>query len=180
MGTIRLLAISVLLLCPLFAQSQQLQLKAETAKAPEMILDHYVQLRLGNADWKDYSAFITWPDEPSWDCKWVTEKYDIKPAKRAVKGRIIIPVVFKRVGLFCYDLEFSPGPKDVTVNYELVKRPNGWKIDAPIPDYPDISADVLKKSLAARAENPGESPERRAQFAATLRKLSDSLAHQHR
>lgn len=32
-------------------------------------LNRYVQLRLEAADWKEYSKLITWPDEPSWDCK---------------------------------------------------------------------------------------------------------------
>ncbi len=152
--------------------------KAESSDAPEKALNRYLQLRLQDADWKAYSALITWPDEPSWDCKWVAEKYEIGNSKRSEKDRVIIPVVIKRLGQYCYDFSLSTEPKQVTINYELIKTPDGWKVDEPIPDYPDIGADALKKSLSASAENPKESADRRARFVATLQILRGLLSHQ--
>lgn len=153
-----------LLLCPFLA-------KADVTDTPEKTLSHYLQLRLQDAKWEVYSQLITWPDEPSWDCKWVAEKYEIGKPKRTEKGRAIIPVIVKRLGLYCIDFSFSPDQKEVTINYELIKSPSGWKIDEPIPDYPDIGADTLKESLAASAESSKEPPERKAKFAETLQKL---------
>ena len=139
-------------------------------------LRRYVELRLHNADWKDYSTFVTWPDEPGWDCNWVVSKYNVRASKKEDDG-IIVPVVYNRLGLFCYDFEFESDPRVVTIDYQLVKRPSGWKVNAPIPDYPDISAAVLIKSLSASAENSRESPERRAQYSATARQVADAVSH---
>ena len=137
-------------------------------------LHHYVQLRLQDTDWKEYSKFITWPDEPSWDCKWVVGKYDVgAPVNKG--ENVVVPVVYKRLGLFCYDFDFKPDPKAVTINYELVKRPTGWRVNAPIPDYPDIGGSVLVKLLNASAGNANETPERRAQAEVTARKIADAL-----
>jgi hypothetical protein len=86
-----------------------------------------------------------------------------------------VPVVYKRLGLFCYDFDFNPDPKVVTINYELIERQRDWKVNAPIPDYPDISADVLLKSLRASGENLHQSADRRAKFSATAGKLAEAL-----
>jgi hypothetical protein len=162
---------------PLYAQTLQVTSSEKGPDTAAGTLRHYLQLRLGNADWKDYSKLITWPDEPSWDCNWVVSNFDIGVTKKR-KQNVVIPVVFKRIGLFCYDSDFSPDLKIVTINYELVKRnSSGWKVNGPIPDYPDISAEVLIKSLRASAEDLHESPERRAQFGAAARKLADALKH---
>lgn len=165
---------AVVLACHGHAQSQQKASSVISQDTEVETLRRYLQLRLRNADWKDYSKLITWPDEPSWDCTWVVSKYDLGVPKKG-KQNVVVPVVYKRLGLFCYDFEFNPDPKMVTINYELVKRQSGWKVNAPIPDYPDISADVLLKSLKASAENLQESAERRAQFSATARKLEEAL-----
>jgi hypothetical protein len=45
-------------------------------------LRRYLELRLHNADWKDYSKFVTWPDEPGWDCNWVVSAYDLGTPKK--------------------------------------------------------------------------------------------------
>ncbi len=161
------------------AQSKQ---KSTSVKSQDMAVEtlrRYLQLRLHNADWKDYSKFTAWPDEPAWDCNWVASKYDLEPPKKE-EAKVVVPVVYKRLGLFCYNFEFTPDAKAVTVNYELVKSPSGWKVTAPIPDYPDIGADVLIRSLRASAENLQESPERRAQFDAVARKLADALGSAER
>jgi len=136
------------------------------------VLKRYIELRLGNADWKEYSKFITWPDEPSWDCNWVASSYNIEPAKRDGE-KIVIPVIYRRIGLFCYNFEFDPGKKIVTINYELEKRQNGWMVNAPIPDYPDINIDILIKSLLALAKNVNETPERREKAESIVRRISD-------
>ena len=137
-------------------------------------LQQYLQLRLHNADWKDYSKFVTWPDEPGWDCNWVVSAYDLGTPKNT-QAKIGIPATYKRLGLYCYDFEFKPDQKVVTIGYELVKRPGGWKVSAPIPDYPDISAEVLLKSLRASAEDLHESSERRAQFSEVAHKIADAV-----
>jgi len=156
------------------AERQQNALEAKSRDAAVETLGRYLQLRLSNAHWNEYSKFITWPDEPAWDCKWVISKYDIRPSKKEGK-KVTVPVVYMRLGLFCNKPQFEPSPKVVTVNYELVKRPSGWKVDGPTPDYPEISADVLMRSLMALAEKRGEAPERRAKAEATARKIGEAL-----
>ena len=137
-------------------------------------LQDYLRLRLQNADWKDYSRFVTWPDEPGWDCNWVVSKYELG-VPRETETKAIVAATYKRLGLFCYDFEFKPSAKTVKIEYQLVNGPNGWKLSGPIPDYPDIRADVLIKSLRTSAENPRESVERRVEFNATVRKVEDTL-----
>lgn len=153
------------------------QQKATNTISQDMAVEtlrHYLELRLCNASWKTYSKLITWADEPSWDCTWVVSQYDIGVAKK-VKRNVVVPVVYKRLGLFCYDFQFNLDPKIVTINYELVRYRSAWKVNAPIPDYPDISADVLIKSLRASSDNLRESPERRFQFKIVAHELADAL-----
>jgi len=64
----------------------------------------------------------------------------------------------------------------VTVNYELVKRTDGWKINSPLPDYPDISAQVLLDLLTSKASSASEPSARQTQFRATARKIAEALA----
>ena len=164
----------VVLGCHTHGQSQQKASSVLDQDAAVETLRRYLQLRLCNADWKDYSKFITWPDEPGWDCTWVVSNYEIGVPKKG-KRNVIVPVVYKRLGLFCYDFDFNPDPKVVTINYELIERQRDWKVNAPIPDYPDISADVLLKSLRASGENLHQSADRRVKFSATASKLAEAL-----
>lgn len=137
-------------------------------------LQRYVNLRLQDAEWQAYSNLITWPDEPSWDCKWVVRNHWLgTPVREGQK--IVIPVVYSRVGLFCYDFDFQRRAKLATINYELVNRSTGWKVDAPIPDYPDIDGRVLLRSLEATARDAKETPQRRATAAATAQKIMEAL-----
>jgi hypothetical protein len=138
-------------------------------------LRRYVQLRLSNADWKDYSKYITWPDEPSWDCNWVALQYTVGIATNEKEG-VTVPVTYKRLGLFCYDFDFKANLNTVTVNYKLVRDTSGWKVDAPIPDYPDISVDVLLASLQASAKDVRESKERRGQFSITAQRIAAAIS----
>jgi hypothetical protein len=163
-----------ILACYVQANSSQIELITVKQDAGVEMLQNYLQMRLRNADWKEYSKFITWPDEPSWDCNWVVSKYEIRTAKKE-DNNFVIPVVFNRLGLFCYDYDFNQDPKEVTINYELIELPSGWKVKAPIPDYPEISADELIKALRASAEDSKETPERRARYSATARKVEKAL-----
>jgi hypothetical protein len=138
------------------------------------VLHRYVQLRLQDADWKEYSQLITWPDEPSWDCKWVVAKHEVGvPVEK--EREVVIPVVYSRLGLFCYDFDFRPDESVVTIKYELVRHQNGWQVNAPIPEYPDIGADVVIKSMNAIAMNTNETPKRRAEADAAIRNISGAL-----
>ena len=65
----------------------------------------------------------------------------------------------------------------MTINYELVRRASGWKVNATIPDYPDISGAVLVMSLNAAARNESETLERRAEAEATARKIREALKY---
>jgi hypothetical protein len=168
-----LMFLATVSMCQMRAQLKSLDVRRQDAA--EETLQNYVRLRLSNADWKEYSKFVTWPDEPGWDCNWVVDKYSVGLPKKRTKN-IIVPVSYKRLGLFCYDFEFTMKSKDVTVDYELVSAPGGWKINSPIPDYPDISAKILLQLLKEKAENRQESSEHRAQFRAAERKLEKALA----
>jgi len=48
-------------------------------------LRKYVELRLHNADWKDYSRLVAWPDEPGWDCNWVVDKYSVGTERKTLR-----------------------------------------------------------------------------------------------
>jgi len=67
---------------------------AQSSKHPdtaEDTLQHYINLRLGWADWKEYSQFITWPDEPGWDCWRVAKEFFVgQSSKRST--RVVIQV----------------------------------------------------------------------------------------
>jgi len=140
-------------------------------------LQRYLHLRRQDADWKKYSKFVTWPDEPSWDCKWVESNHKVgAPIKNG--QQMVIPVVHTRLGLFCYDFDFKPEPKVETIEYELASQPKGWRVSGPIPDYPDIGADVLLKSLNTTAANMSETPGRRAEAETTARKITQAIKHQ--
>ena len=172
-SVLSLICIAMFVSC---AQAQS-QLKTSDIKRQDTAvetLSHYLQLRLQNADWKDYANFITWSDEPSWDCNWVVRNYDLGPSKEE-NQKAVVSVVYNRLGLFCYDFDFKPGTTVVTIKYELVKQQSGWKVYAPIPDYPDIDSGVLIKMLRVSAENLHESPERRAKFSATVRQIAEAL-----
>ena len=137
-------------------------------------LNRYVQLRLEDADWKEYSKLITWPDEPSWDCKWLVNRYSVGAPTEA-KGKVLIPVAYNRLGLYCDNFYFEPGQKTTTIRYELVRREREWRIDGPTPDYPDVGADVLVSSLEATARNPNETPEKRAKAETMAHKIIETL-----
>jgi hypothetical protein len=141
-------------------------------------LRRYLELRIQDADWQQYSKFITWPDEPSWDCKWVLNKYEIGTPVSDGEG-ITVSVVEHRLGSFCNDSEFNPDPRVAKIEYRLVSEPSGWKVSAPIPDYPDIGADTVIKSLSTLARNTNETPERRAKAKVAAARLRESLIESH-
>lgn len=159
------------LVCLLFLSSPVIaQQKNQTA---ESTLQHYIELRLNDADWKEYSKFITWPDEPGWDCKWVVSNYNIGQSKKR-KQKITIPVVFTRLGLFCSNADFKADKNEVTIKYELEKYSSGWKVSGPEIDYPEIGADKAIKLLKAMAAT-SESAEMRTQAEAAAGKIEESL-----
>jgi hypothetical protein len=161
---------SGILVVVLMCTSADSQNDAKQTVGAVQMLKHYIQLRLEDADWKEYSKFVTWPDEPSWDCKWVVSKYEVgSPAKE--KGKVNIPVAYQRLGLYCNNFYFEPGAKITTINHVLVKSERGWRVDAPIPDYPELGVNVLMRSLRAAAGDAKETPEHRTQ----AQKLADTI-----
>ncbi len=132
-------------------------------------LRKYIELRLSDADWEEYSQYITWPDEPAWDCKWVVSKYNIGPSKQR-KGKITIPVAYIRLGLYCVgDEDFNPVSKKITINYKLVENKGRWKINSEIYDYPEISVETVMKQLETSAKE--ETQERRIQIESIISKI---------
>ena len=117
---------------------------------------------MGWADWKVYSKFITWPDEPGWDCWWVSEDYSIGP-RTGSSDRVVIPVTYKRIGRFCADAQYEAGRKSDTINYELVRDQGKWKVDGPTPDYPYVGLRAVRKYLSTTISDERESSQLRAQ-----------------
>lgn len=105
---------------------------------------------------------------------WLVSRYSVGAPTEA-KGKVIIPVAYNRLGLYCDNFYFEPGQKTTTIRYELVRRQREWRIDGPIPDYPDLGADVLVSSLEAMARNPNETPEKRAKAETMAHKITEIL-----
>ncbi len=158
------------------AQATQEQANRNIQNSAVEVLDRYLNLRLHDADWKDYSKYIAWPDEPSWDCKWVVKSYERGKAQ-IEDDKVIVPVNFLRLGLFCYDFEFESDLKKVTINYELSNSSGSWKIISPIPDYPEIGAEELKLSLRIIMNNTRASNERRLKAESTIRKIDGAIVN---
>jgi hypothetical protein len=141
--------------------------------AAKNTLQHYIELRLRWADWKEYSPFITWPDEPGWDCWWVAKGYRIGQAQ-AMKDRTVIPTTYARMGLFYADFNFEARPKTETIRYELVYQGHAWKVDGPVPDYPYISERTLRQWLSKIVSSTNETNERKIQARRALKALANS------
>lgn len=141
---------------------------------PGDTVDRYVRLRLGSAPWVDFAGLISWDDEPGWDCNWVSNRYTSGLAE-SKNGAVIIPVTYHRLGFYCHDFDFKLEKRTDIIRYEVVKSSGGWKIKAPEPEYPDVSADVLITQLQIAARDVRETAEHRKQAEALVRQLSDLI-----
>jgi hypothetical protein len=143
---------------------------AQSMDSAVTTLRDYVDTRLRWSDWKQYSRFITWSDEPGWDCWWVAVDRSIGHGVRQ-DSDVLVPVTYSRLGLYCADFSFRKGKKNQVVRYRLVRRQNDWKVSGPMPDYPDISWTALKTWLEKTATNNQESVERRQQATNAIRQI---------
>jgi hypothetical protein len=165
------LALGCLIFILGFRSGGQDKITQQEQAAARKALDSYVKSRLRHDDWPRYSSLVTWTDEPSWDCHWVTRNYRVgRPSIAA--DRVTIPVIYVRLGVFCGDFDFTPERSTVTVDYELVRQTEVWKVDGPIPDYRDLSVDVLIGMLKRRANSSAESPDRRSRFNTAVGELT--------
>jgi hypothetical protein len=139
---------------------------------PATVLRHYINLRLANADRSAYSSLITWSDEPTAACEWVTSHFKLQTARQDA-GDVVIPVTYDRLGRYCSDLNLELFEQSEQVDYHLVMSAGGWKVAGPVPDYPDIEIQTLLRSLANSAQT--ESPERRRQIDEVIRQLRVAL-----
>jgi hypothetical protein len=120
-----------------------------------------------------------WPDEPGWDCMWLTDGY--KMGLPNFDGtKVTIPVEFNRLGLVCDVGYFEGNDSLVTLQYELIRSSGSWKIAGPIPDYPEIDAEVCIKELKEFSSRPNESAHRRAQADSLARTLSVAVGQARR
>ena len=146
------------------------------ANEPAAVLKHYINLRLAMADWPVYSKLITWPDEPAWDCYWVTSHFKLEdPRPGSARDEIIVPATYDRLGRYCSDFDLELFDESDRVDYHLVMSDGRWKIAGPVPDYPDIEIQTLLRRLANAAQSPGATPERRRQLDELIRQLRATL-----
>jgi hypothetical protein len=160
-----LLSLSLSLLSTLPAQAQS-TLPAE----PSAVLKRYINLRLAMADWTLFSPLITWPEEPSWDCYWVTSQFKLDDPRPGTDD-VIVPATYYRLGRFCSDADLELFDESDRVDYHLVLSGGKWKVAGPLPDYPDIEIQTLLRRLANSAASSRESPERRRQLDELIRQL---------
>jgi hypothetical protein len=139
---------------------------------PAIVLRHYINLRLANADRSAYARLITWSDEPTAACEWITSHFKLQTARQDADD-VIIPVTYVRLGRYCSDLNLELFEQSDQVEYHLVMSGGGWKVAGPVPDYPDIEIQTLLRSLANTAQT--ESPERRRQIDEVIRQLRVAL-----
>lgn len=151
------------------------QAQKKSEESATAALNNYITLRLRWADWSEYSRFITWPDEPGWDCWWVAKGYSIAPP-RETAAKTIIPVTYKRIGLYCADLQFEPHYKLDKILYQLVRRGRAWKVNGPIPDYPYVGLPTVTASLKQTITGAHETAERKQQAENALKVLTTTAA----
>ena len=91
---IAILTVGVLLVGEQLAGSQPKETVAGSALGT---LRHYMEMRLHSASWDEFAQYITWTEEPGWDCFWVSGGYQVgEESNRG--GRVIIPVTYSRLG----------------------------------------------------------------------------------
>ena len=120
-----------------------------------------------------YSRLITWPDEPAWDCKWITASYKVGATQKGADD-VVIPVTYNRIGKYCSDFDLTLHKASVQVEYHLIMDSGTWKVSSPVPDYPDIGVRTLSRFLTASANSVAESAERRNHFNDLVQKLHDA------
>jgi hypothetical protein len=170
--TVTILTAAVLLVGAHLAFSQSKETRAGSALGT---LRHYIEIRLRWASWDEYSQYITWPEEPGWDCFWVSKEYKVgQQSNRG--GRVIVPVTYSRLGQYCSGFDFVSQPKQVTIRYELVQIRGAWKINAPAQDTPYLDWRTLQKSLMQTANNERETAEARKQAETVSQTLSRAVA----
>lgn len=150
---------------PLFSAT-----RAALSTSPTGALTRYITLRLINAPWAVYSKLITWPDEPAWDCKWITTNYMLG-ASRKQDDEVIIPVTYVRLGLYCPDFDLTIQKTLVRVEYHLTMGGGVWKVSAPVPDYPDLGVKTLLRTLAVSENSSANSAARQHQFESLIQKV---------
>jgi len=140
---------------------------------PVELVRRYVGLRFNSAQWSDFEAMISWEDESGWDTYWLTDRYTVGAAKKT-RTSVIVPVTFRRLGLYSHDFVFKPNQRSVTIQYEVVTTPNGWRIMGPEPgfDFPNLSVYVQIESLLATSRNQSEAIETRELAEATAKLLA--------
>jgi hypothetical protein len=137
---------------------------------PSAVLKRYINLRLAMADWTVFSPLITWAEEPSWDCYWVTSQFKLDDPRPGTDD-VIVPATYYRLGRYCSDADLELFDESDRVEYHLVLSGGKWKVAGPLPDYPDIEIQTLLRRLAHSAQSSGESPERRRQLDELIRQL---------
>jgi hypothetical protein len=154
--------------------------KLETRAASDALatVNRYVRLRLAQAKWKAFVELIAWPDEPGWDCNWVSSGYKVGSVERD-STVLFVPVTYQRLGLYCHDFDFKPENRVETIRYELVNSSGGWKIKAPEPEYPDVAVDLLIQQLQAATRDQHQTPEGRKQAEVVVRQLSALKSQSH-
>jgi len=90
--------------------------------------------------------------------KWVSAGYEIRSLDERGE-KVTATLVHKRLRLIRCDFDFKSEPEIVEVKYQLVHQASAWKIDGPVPDYPDVGADTVFKALAALADSVNETSE---------------------
>jgi hypothetical protein len=111
----RQLAVLLLMLLPSPMLCVQSKSQTRGRISAEHLLRQYVEARLNWSDWKYYSQFITWPDEPAWDGWWVAKNYHIGKGLNEAAKRVI-PVTYDRLGLFCLNFDWEPKSEAATVS----------------------------------------------------------------
>jgi hypothetical protein len=145
------------------------------SEEPSAVLKRYINLRLANADRSAYAALITWSQEPSWDCSWVTSTFKLQQPKPASE-EVVIPVTYLRLGRYCPDFNLQLFDESDEVEYHLVMSEGAWKVAAPAgDDYPDIEIQTLLRSLTHAAQAAKQSAQRRRQYDDLIRQLRATL-----
>ncbi len=146
----------------------------ETRSGPAEVVKKYCQLdfggvRLSGATWRQVAPLIAWEDEPGWDTAVVVSGFHIS-SSRQIGDRATVAVIYQVQGIVAGEGPFVAKRKPETVEFQLSRVQNGWKIAKPVIP-PHVSVPSISKSVRELIEAERGDSDRRRNLEAVVNQL---------